>query len=65
MDSNDPEDYLCNATMAIFSKLKLEEQDLHLEKPVKGLERLYRADADRVSWWIMPMGTGSLGKCRI
>jgi len=35
MDSNDPEDCLCNATMAAIAKLKLEEQDLHLESQLK------------------------------
>lgn len=35
MDSDDPEDYLCNATMAAIAKLKLEEQDLHLESQMK------------------------------
>ena len=35
MDSDDPEDCLCNATMAAIAKLKLEEQDLHLESQLK------------------------------
>lgn len=35
MDSDDPDDFLCNATMAAIAKLKLEEQDLHLESQMK------------------------------
>lgn len=35
MDSDDPEETLCNATMAAIAKLKLEEQDLHLESQLK------------------------------
>ena len=35
MESEDPEDFLCNATMAAIAKLKLEEQDLHLESQLK------------------------------
>ncbi len=35
MDSDEPEDCLCNATMAAIAKLKLEEQDLHLESQLK------------------------------
>ena len=35
MSSDDPEDFLCNATMAAIAKLKLEEQDLHLESQLK------------------------------
>ena len=30
MESEDPEDFLCNATMAAIGKLNMEEQDLHL-----------------------------------
>ena len=35
MDSDDPEDFLCNATMAAIGKLNMEEQDLHLESQMK------------------------------
>lgn len=35
MDSDDPEETLCNETMAAIAKLKLEEQDLHLESQLK------------------------------
>lgn len=35
MDSNDQEDFLCNATMAAIGKLNMEEQDLHLESQMK------------------------------
>ena len=35
MDSDDPEDCLCNATMAAIAKLNMEEQDLNLESQMK------------------------------
>lgn len=35
MDSDDPEDCLCNATMAAIGRLNMEEQDLHLESQMK------------------------------
>ena len=35
MDSDDPEETLCNETMAAIGKLKLEEQDLKLESQMK------------------------------
>lgn len=35
MDSDDPEDCLCNATMAAIGKLNTEAQDLHLESQMK------------------------------
>ena len=35
MDSADPEETLCNETMAAIGKLKLEEQDLKLESQMK------------------------------
>lgn len=35
MDSNDPEETLCNETMAAVGKLKMEEQDLKLESQMK------------------------------
>ena len=35
MDSEDPEDFLCNATMAAIGKLNMEEQDLQLESQMK------------------------------
>ena len=35
MESEDPEDFLCNATMAAIGKLNMEEQDLHLESQMK------------------------------
>ena len=35
MDSDDPEDCLCNATMAAIGRLNMQEQDLHLESQMK------------------------------
>ena len=35
MDSDDPEDCLCNATMAAIGRLNMEEQDLNLESQMK------------------------------
>lgn len=35
MDSDDPEDCICNATMAAIGRLNMEEQDLHLESQMK------------------------------
>ena len=35
MDSDDPEETLCNETMAAIGKLKLEEQDMKLESQMK------------------------------
>lgn len=35
MDSNDPNDFFCNATMAAIGKLNMEAQDLHLESQMK------------------------------
>lgn len=45
MDSDDPEDCLCNATMAAIAG----RTGSASRKPIKGLEGLYRADADRLS----------------
>ena len=61
MDSNDPEDCLCNATMAAI----VGRTGPASRKPVKGLERLYRADADRVSGGSCRWGQGCSGKCHI
>ena len=35
MDSNDPNDFFCNATMAAIGKLNMEAQDLRLESQMK------------------------------